>query len=105
MNSNPEIFGPATLCITQGIGAFTTFLPNFTEVRKADPHDNPEVVNDVRMGEVAAVTLTVGISMVASSLTGSPVPTVVALATCVVLVMLYESALSQKGTPNAVLQA
>lgn len=100
MNPNPNIFGPATLCISQSIGAFTTFLPNFTEVRKADPTDNPDVVNDVRMGEVAAVTLALGVGAVASSLTGSPVPAVVALVTCIVLITLYEAALSQKGTAH-----
>ncbi|HET7414768.1 MAG TPA: hypothetical protein VFI97_03630 [Arthrobacter sp.] len=98
MTPNPAIFGPASLCVTQGISAFTAFLPHFTEVRKADPSANPDVVTDVRMGEIAAVTLTLGVGVIASSLTGSPVPAVVSAITAAVLVTLYEAALAQKGS-------
>lgn len=91
---NPEMFGPATLSITQGISAFTTFLPSLSDVRKADPTD-VSFAADVRMGEVAAVTLTVGIGVIASSLTGSPIPAGTAVLICLVLVMVYENALKR----------
>lgn len=90
---DPNIFGPATLSVTQGIGAFNSFLPRLSEVRKANPHDNPDVAADVRMGEVAGVALTMGIGVIASSLTGSPVPAFTAAITCLVIIFLYESVL------------
>lgn len=93
MLPNPAIFGPATLSVTQGITAFNTFLPKLSEVRKANPQDNPDIAADVRMGEVAGCALTLGIGIIASSLTGSPAPTVSALIICFVLVTLYESTL------------
>ena len=89
----PELIGPATLGVTQGITAFTTFLPRLSEVRKADPVVDPAMAADVRLGEIAAVTLTVGIGVITSSLTGSPVPAYTALAMSLVLVALYECTL------------
>lgn len=90
---SPEMFGPATLGITQGVTAFNVFLPKFTDIRKADPANNPEFAADVRMGEVAAATVTIGIGMIASSITGSSVPTVTAVVVVLMLVVLYESTL------------
>ncbi len=90
---NPDIFGPATLSMGQSISAFQAFLPKFTEVRKADPQNDPAFAADVRMGEVAAVVVTMGVGAIASSLTGSPAPLYTGLFMCLVLVFLYESAL------------
>lgn len=98
MTPDPAIFGPASLCVTQGIQAFVTFLPRFTDIRRANPTDNPDVVDDVRMGEIAAVTLSLGVGIVASSLTGSPIPAIASVVTCLVLVVLYEASLAQEGT-------
>ena len=89
----PDITGTALLSVTQGIGAFGAFLPKISEVRRADPINNPDVAADIRMGEVAAATLTLGIGVIASSLTGSPVPVYTALLMVVILVSLYESTL------------
>ncbi len=93
MLPDPNIFGPATLAMSQGIGAFMTFLPKISEIRAAHPSTNPDIAADVRMGEVAASTLTLGVGLVASSLTGSPVPAFVALIVCIVLITLFESIL------------
>lgn len=93
MAVDPGIFGPASLGMTQAIAQFQTFLPSFTEIRKADPNEDAAMVQDVRMGELAAVLLTLGIGGMVSSLTGSPVPAVVSAVTCFGLVCLYESAL------------
>lgn len=90
---NPEIFGPATLSISQGVTAFNTFLPKFTEIRKANPSENPDFAADVRMGEIAACTVTLGIGMIASSITGSPAPVYTAALVCLMLVVLYETTL------------
>lgn len=92
MPVSPELVGPATLGVTQGISAFTTFLPKLSEVRKAGPND-VDTAADVRLGEIAAVTLTIGIGVITSSLTGSPVPAYTAVFMCLVLVCLYESTL------------
>lgn len=90
---NPDVFGPATLAVTQGITAFNSMLPKISEVRKNHPADNPDFAADVRMGEIAASALTLGVGCIASSLTGSPAPTIVAALTCLVLIILYESTL------------
>lgn len=89
---NPEMYGPAMLGVTQGITAFTTLIPSLSDIRKADPTDL-SFAADVRMGEVAAVTLTVGIGMISSSLTGSPIPAGTAVLMCFILLCVYEGAL------------
>jgi hypothetical protein len=95
---NPDIFGPSTLVLGQTVTAFQAFLPNFTEIRAAHPSTNPELAADVRMGEIAAGSLTIGVGIIASSLTGSPAPLVVGIITAGILVTLYESALN--ADPN-----
>lgn len=90
---NAELLGPASLAMSQGISAFQFFLPKLSEVRKADSENNPDIVGDVRMGEVAAMTLCVGVGAIASSLSGSSVPAVVALLMGIILICVYESAL------------
>ena len=90
---NPNIWGPASLAMTQGFTAFNAFLPKITDVRKNNPTDNPDFAGDVRLGEVAAASLTVGMGLIASSLTGSPVPTVIAALVALGLVFMYESVL------------
>jgi len=91
--TSEAMFGPAMLAVTQGMTAFTVFLPKFSDVRAAHPANNPDIAADVRMGEIAATTLTLGIGAMASSLTGSQIPAVTALLTCAVLITLYESTL------------
>ena len=91
---NPEMFGPATFAIGQSVASFSTFLPKFSDVRSKHPDDDPSFAADVRMGEIAAVTVSMGVGLIASSITGSPVPAVVTLLVCLILVTLYESTLS-----------
>jgi hypothetical protein len=69
-----DMFGPAMLSVTSGMQAFQGLLPKISDIRKADPQNNPDIAADVRMGEVAAGTLTMGIGLIASSLTQSPLP-------------------------------
>lgn len=90
---DPNLIGPTTLAISQAVGAFNTFLPSISEIRKNDPVANPEFAADVRVGEVAAVTITLGVGAIVSSLTGSSAPTVVALVACLGLIVLYETTL------------
>lgn len=84
-----DVIGPSLLAVGQGVSSFNAFLPSFQDVRKASVN-NREVAGDVRMGEVAAVTVTIGIGAIASSLTGSSAPAYTAVAMSLILVILYE---------------
>lgn len=96
------LIGPATLGMTQGVTLFQSFLPKFTDIRKADPANNPDFVKDVRMGELAASLLTIGLGAMMSGLTGSAVPSVVAVLASAGLILLYETALmSNASKPDA----
>jgi hypothetical protein len=90
---DPGLIGPTTLAISQAVGSFTTFLPSLAEIRKNDPVHNPEFTADVRVGEVAAVAVTMGVGVIVSSLTGSNAPAFVALIACLGLIVIYESTL------------
>jgi hypothetical protein len=90
---DPGLIGPTTLAVSQAIGSFTTFLPSLAEIRKNDPIHNPEFAADVRVGEIAAVCVTLGVGVIVSSLTGSNAPSVVALITALGLIVLYETTL------------
>lgn len=81
------------MALTQGISIFTNFLPPLSEVRRNDPSVNPEFAADVRVGEMAAVGLTVGIGAVSAALSKSNTPIVIALVTAVGLILIYESTL------------
>lgn len=98
--ADPALIGPTTFTVTQSITSFGAFLPTFREISAADPADT-SFVRDVRLGEFAAVLLSLGIGGMTSALTGSPVPTTIALITCVGLVTLYEYAL-RSGANSAV---
>jgi len=100
MASDPQAASAAMLAMTQAIGAFTTFLPPLTEVRKGSVND-PSFADDVRVGELAASALTIGIGVIVSGLTGSNAPTVVAGFTAVGLCLLYETTLRNGGIRNA----
>ena len=95
-----NVIGAATLSMTQSLTLFHQFLPTFADISKADPQVDKAVVRDVRLGELAAVLMTLGIGGMTSALTGSSVPAVVALITAGGLVMLYEAALSSTGEVN-----
>lgn len=90
---DPSLIGPTSLAITQAVGSFNAFLPSLAEIRKNDPASNPEFTADVRMGEVAAVSITLGVGVIVSSLTGSSAPAVVALIASLGLIVLYETTL------------
>lgn len=89
----PEAIGPTTLALTQAVGAFNSFLPHLSEIRKTDPKADPSFAADVRMGEVAAVALTIGVGAIASSMTGSTAPILVSMVAAAGLVFMYESTL------------
>lgn len=88
-----DALGPATLAITQSVSTFQFFLPKLSEVRRADIVHNPDMVGDVRMGELAAGALCLGIGVMVSSLAQSPYPAMVSVLMTAVLICIYEAAL------------
>lgn len=95
---SPELVGPATLAMTQSISLFSQFLPRFTDIKNGSKND-PGFSTDVRIGEIAAASLTIGIGVIATGLTGSNVPVIVSIIMTVGLMVLYEAALSY-STPR-----
>ena len=94
---SPDLYGPATLALTLGFTAFQNYLPKLSEVRRATPDTAPDVAADVRVGEIAASVVTIGAGLIASSLTGSPLPTFIAGIVCIALIALYESTLQARN--------
>ncbi len=80
---------------------FQVFMPKFTDIGQHVPGSDPYFDKDVRMAEMAASLVTLGIGAVTSSLSGSPVPSVVSVVCVIGLICLYESALRAPGNPNA----
>lgn len=80
------------LVVTASVTAFTALLPEFSDVRKAT--GQPDLVNDVRLGEVAAFGMVTAIGLTATSLTKSPVPAMVGILAATALVVMYESVLA-----------
>lgn len=90
-----ESVGPTLLAVTSAVSAFTTFLPPLSTVRRATA-DDPEFAADVRMGELAAALLTMGVGATASAVIGSGVPFAISLFAAAALVALYEYTLQGK---------
>lgn len=88
---NEQATSASLLAITSSVGMFTGLLPSLSEVRKTQ--GDPSVINDVRVGEIAASALTVSVGLMASSMVKSPVPAMVAVVSAVALVVMYESVL------------
>lgn len=93
MPDRPVEFGVATLAVTQAVGAFTAFLPNFTEVGRSNKE---EIAGEVRLGETAAVVIALSIGSLLSWLTSSPIPFFVAAIMTFILVAMYETALRKE---------
>lgn len=88
-----DVFGPATLAAGQTLSTFTTFLPRLSDVRKANRASDLDMVADVRMGEVAAAAISMGIGVVASSLSGSAIPMYAMAFVAIIVICVYEAAL------------
>lgn len=90
--SDPVTLSVTTVAITTAVGAFYQMLPPISEVRKRST-DDPEFAADVRVGEVAASAIALGVGGIASSLSGSPTPALVSLIFAGGFIFLYESTL------------
>lgn len=103
-----DVFGPTALVAGQTISGFASFLPRLSEVRKANAETDTDMVGDVRLGEVAATAVSLGMGVIASSLTRSPIPMYAGAFVAIMLIIVYESALRgndilspKKGAPSA----
>lgn len=99
---NGEVASTTLLSITAGVSVFNSLCPPLHEVRRATNGDIA-VINDVRIAEISAVSLTVAIGLIGASLTNSPLPAVFAVIAAAGMVVMYESVLrrepyERKGT-------
>lgn len=92
MAIDPIALSVSTMAISTTLGAFYQFMPPIAEIRKRGTSDQ-SFCGDVRIGEVMATTLAVGIGAVASYLSGSPVPALVGIVLAFALVAGYETTL------------
>lgn len=90
---NPDMLGPATLTLGQGLGMFQSFMPKFTDIAHHSYGSDPAFESDVRMAEMAASLVTLGVGILVSQMTGSAVPATVSVVVVVSLLTLYEKAL------------
>jgi hypothetical protein len=92
--SNPRAeLGTSSIAISQAVIAFTAFLPNFVEVGKSSKDD---IQGEVRLGEMAAVTIALSIGGLLGWMTGSYVPFFIAGTMSAILVGMYETALRKE---------
>jgi hypothetical protein len=98
---NSDIINPATLAMSQAVAGFLTFMPKISDVRRANAEKQPEFAADVRVGELAALTLAFGVGAIMSALTRSVVPLVVGLLMTALLWFLYESVLKANTTEGS----
>jgi hypothetical protein len=89
---NPEMVGVVTLALTQAVSVFNAFLPPLTEVRRSSKANRTALL-DVRIGEVAASLMVVGIGAVLSTLIGNTRPLWVSVAGAAGMMTVYEYAL------------
>lgn len=77
------------LALTQAITVFNQFLPPVTDIRKTDPNNDTGRL-DVRIGELAAASLTIAIGAILSVMTNQKQPLYVAIFAALFLVGVYE---------------
>lgn len=89
---DPVTLSTTTIAMTTAVGAFYQMLPPISQVRR-ESEANPEFAADVRVGEVAASVIALGIGAIAGSLSQSATPVVVSIMLSASLVFLYETTL------------
>ncbi len=87
----PDEIGIATLAVTTGITALSTFLPKLPDVHCTAK--DPRLTQAVRLGELASVVVIVGIGAAIGAMSGLRAAPVVAVVAALALVGLYEYAL------------
>lgn len=92
---NSEVASVSLLAITSSISIFNSLCPPLHQVRQATDH-NVTVTNDVRVAEIAAVSLTVAIGLTGSGLTKNPAPAILSIIAAGALVLMYECVLKSQ---------
>jgi hypothetical protein len=87
-----EDLGIGLLSLGQGVAAFNLFMPSLSTVRAATPGDMV-VSHDVRMGEIGASAVTLGIGGIIGWAVKSPIPVYIAAGVAVMYTALYETTL------------
>lgn len=100
MPESGNVQAAAAVSIGQVVTVYSIMLPPLTQVRRATA-DDPAMRGDVRMGQVGAAAVVIGIGFVLSNLTGSMVPTGIAIFMSAVISAVYESAMRQNGENHA----
>lgn len=90
--NDPVTLSVTTVALTTAVGAFYQMLPPISEVRK-QATTNSSFAADVRVGEIAATSIALGIGAISSSLSGSPTPIIVSAVFALGFIFLYESTL------------
>jgi hypothetical protein len=93
--------GAATISIGQTVTAYSFLLPRLQDVRRAGPTD-PDIRNDVLLGQIAAGALSLATGLLLTWMSGSPYPAYTALFIAAVIGGAYQVALNSAGsTANA----
>lgn len=86
---SPELVGVVTLSLTQAVSVFNAFLPPLTDVRRSSVSSRAALL-DVRVGEIAASAMVLGIGAVLSTLVGNYRPLMVSIAGALGMIGVYE---------------
>lgn len=87
-----SLIGVSTLAITQSFTVFNAFLPPLTDVRRMSPANSSQVM-DIRVGEIAAASLVIGIGGALCYMMKTHEPMTFAVLAAVGLIGIYEFAL------------
>lgn len=79
-----------TLLVGQGVGMFTTMMPEMREVRHTNPDNDPIKASDCRLGELLASTFTVGLGFVMSLVAGDKLPLLASFIIAGAMTAMYE---------------
>jgi len=94
--SRADVVSSSLLGITTSVGLYTAFLPKIPDIRKTPP--SSDEAQSIRMGELAAGSLTVAIGLTASTLVKSPFPAALSIASALAMVCMYEMVLNAPAT-------
>lgn len=91
MTADAAALTASTLALSQTMASYATFMPPLREVRQAGPND-ASMRGDVRLGQIAAGALSLGVALVLANMTGSTLPVTAAVAVALIIAIVYEAA-------------
>lgn len=89
MSESHEFLGISVLALTQAVTIYHQFLPPLTDIRKMSSDDRAGIL-DVRIGEVASATLTLGIGSILALMTKRREPMIISTVAAAGLIGIYE---------------